>query len=43
MDKFKQEYTFSPERVKTKRYDQILVKSNKENDESLFERLYKVH
>lgn len=41
LDKFKQEYTFKPERSKTRRHDSS---ANKENDESqLFERLYKVH
>jgi len=43
MEKFKQEYTFKPNRLKTKKLDHHMS-ANKENDDSqLFERLYKVH
>lgn len=40
MEKFKQEYTFKPERSKTKKMDQLLTKGNKEND-CKYDRLYK--
>ncbi|CDW90565.1 UNKNOWN [Stylonychia lemnae] len=40
IDKFKQDYTFKPERTKTKKLDSFLVKQNKENEDR-YERLYR--
>eukprot|EP00347_Sterkiella_histriomuscorum_P015221 403357846 len=47
-DQFRKDYTFKPERIKTKKLDNFLVKSphNKENNEQsddMYERLYRNH